>query len=103
MGDGVFWAALAIVLSILVLLLFKNVFNLWVRDDAKLLQRIPHRCGARVKAPVALALPFSSPPSVSLKKECDSDKSSKEIQPPKKHKVYIKFHWFPTMFSKARD
>jgi hypothetical protein len=80
MGDRIFRAALTIVLSILVQLLLKDVFHLRLRHDAKLLQRIPQRCGTRIEAPVALALPLSSPPSVSLKNERNGEKSGEEIK-----------------------
>jgi hypothetical protein len=87
MGDRIFRAALTIVLSILVLILLKNVFHLRLRHDAKLLQCISQRCGTRIEAPLALALPFSSPPSVSLKKERNGEKSGEEIKPTKEHNV----------------
>jgi hypothetical protein len=87
MGDRIFRAILTIVLSILVQLLLKNVLYQRLRHDAKLLQCISQRCGTRIEAPVALALPFSSSPSVSLKKERNGDKSAEDIKPTKEHNV----------------
>ena len=87
MGDRIFRAALTIVLSILVQLLLKNVLHLRLRHNANLLQCIAQRCGTWIEAPLPLALPFSSPPSVSLKKERNGEKSGEEINPTKEHNV----------------
>ena len=84
MSGRVFRVAIAILLTIFVQLLLKEVFDLRLRNDAKLLKCIAHGCGTRIEAPVALALPFSSSPSVSLKQERDGDKNGKDVQPPKK-------------------
>jgi hypothetical protein len=87
MGDRIFGAALAIVLSVFVQFLLKNVFNLRLSHDTKFLEGITKRGRAWIEAPVTLALAFPLSPSVSLKKESNGDQGYEREEAPQKYKV----------------
>ena len=95
MGGRIIRATVVVLLSIIFRFLLKNILRLRLSHDTELLQSIAHRCGAWIEAPVTLTLPFSSPPSISLKKERNGDEGAKDVQPPKEHKIYVGFHLFP--------
>jgi H+/Cl- antiporter ClcA len=88
MGGWIIRAAVVVLLSLIFRLFLKNIFNLRLSHGTELLQSIAHGCGAWIEAPVTLTLPFSSPRSISQKKERDGYKSAKNVQRHKEHKVY---------------